>query len=120
MANTNDTTSDTVTLDSGQSVSGVRTDGAFTIDTTQCDELLIYIDNGSTGGTPATYDMQVDVYKYGNVDDWMFDNIFTGETARSWSIPASGPEMRIDITNANGTNGETYRIFVESRTVEAN
>lgn len=107
----------TITLDNGQSVSGQRADGALTVDSTNADLIKIFVDDGTTGNTPATYDLQADEHKRGAgfTDDWMLDRAFAGETARKWTFErVGGAEYRVDLTNTSGTNGQTYRIFVEA------
>ena len=117
MGYTEDIVSDTVTLDSGQTVSGQRADGHFEVSTERADTLLVYIDDGTTGNQPAQYTITHEVEKHGA---WRFDQDATGETARAWRLDVSGPRWRIDLENTSGTNGQTYRVVVESRVENAN
>lgn len=110
-----DTDSAVVTLDDGQSVSEQHEDGHLELDTSSCDEIRIYIDDGTTGVEPASYDLQIDKYVAVDIDDWMYDDNYTDEVARSWSLPSPSARTRIDITNVSGIAGATYRIYTETR-----
>lgn len=112
MPHTVDTGEADLSLDDGQSLSGQSS--YIELDTQTAEDLRLYIDDGATGNKPAQYDLQIDTYKHGQIDDWMFDDEHTGEQARSWSLPAPTNKVRIDVTNASGNDNKQYRIWAES------
>lgn len=101
-----------ITLDNGQSLSSQ--DDYLYVQTHNADTIVVYIDDGTTGSTPAEYDMIIETRNERSINDWMFDNEFSAQTARSFSLPAPSNQTRIDVTNVSGTNGEDYRIYAES------
>ncbi len=111
MTHTEDITTTTIQLNNSESLSGVS--DYLEVSTDQADRVAVYIDGGSTGNVPAQYDLEHHVYKSAGVDDWFFDHNVSGETARSWSVPATGPRWRINLTNTSGGTAQ-YRIVVES------
>lgn len=102
-----------VSLDDGQSISGQRTDGWLEFESANADEIHLHIDDGTTGNQPSQYTLTIQAYKPQH-DDWMFDDEYTAETTRSWSLPAVNTKMRIDVTNTSGSAGQTYRVAVEA------
>jgi len=84
----------------------------LTLDTRDPDttEVLLFIDDGTTGNTPAQYDLEQHVDVPGGTDDFRFYDEVTGETARSWSDPVVGQQFRNIITNASGGTAN-YRVM---------
>lgn len=100
-----DGTNGTVTLAAGASQS-------FTVDTTgRNGDVVIFVDNGSAGGTPATYDLTVDVaHADGTTQRFGSD---TSTTAFTLTDPAVPEEMEYTLTNSSGASAD-YRVKVVS------
>jgi len=87
-------------LDDGQSAT-------LTVDTRTADEVVLFIDDGTTDGTPAAYDLTTRV-RSPEFDRFQFYADEAGVQFRSLEDPAYGPEMEYELTNTSGTNGQTY------------
>lgn len=97
------------------SFDGSIADGAsetLTVDTSLSDTVAIAIDDGTTDGVPAKYDMIQRTFKDDISDFQLYDEV-EKETARSWVDPALGSQFQVEITNNSGSSS-TYRITVES------
>lgn len=72
-------------------------------------DVVLLVDDGTTGNTPSTYDLETDVYRTDpNSADWFYYADVAGTTARSWTDPAYSQKMRYTITNQSGGT-DTYR-----------
>jgi len=96
------------------SFSGDLADGesaTLTVDTRggATTEVLLFVDDGTSGNEPAEYDLEQYVDVPGGVDDFRFYDAVSGETARSWSDPVIGQQFRHIITNVSG-GAATYRV----------
>jgi len=100
-------------IQDSDSFNGGLTDGeSVTLTVTTRDpattEVLLFIDDGTTGNEPSQYDLEQHVDVPGGSDNFRFYDEVTGETARSWSDPVVGEQFRNIITNASGGTA-TYR-----------
>lgn len=105
---------DSVTLADGDSLDSGSSDDRLTVKTKWADTINVFIDDGTTGNTPSSYDITHDVKKPGGFEEWMRDTEETGSTDNKHRLDASEKEWRVNITNQSGAEA-TYRIFVESR-----
>lgn len=72
----------------------------------------VIIDNGTSGGTPSSYDYTVELYS-SPLNEWMQVDSGTGLT--TFTPPAPDPfaeGYRINVTNTSGSS-DTYRISLE-------
>jgi len=74
-------------------------------------DVVIFVDDGTTGGTPATYDLAVDVKDENDVYRRFGSD--SGVTNNSFTDPAVPQRMRYELTNASGAQA-TYRVNVVS------
>lgn len=83
------------------------------VETQTAEYVELLIDDGTTGGAPATYDYDVDFYS--TVEDgYMQASSDTGVTANAPDIPDPRcQKLRVEVTNSSGA-GATYRISLES------
>lgn len=104
------------TLSASSSISG--TDSYLTVEMEDADRVRIWVDDSTTGGTPASYDLQVDVEKKAShfTDDWMRDYAVTGSTSNTHENDTKGKQVRVDLTNTT-TSSADYRVFVEAISV---
>lgn len=84
----------------------------LTVDTTRAENLLILIDDGTTGNQPSQYTLTQRVLSTEFSDFFFYDQV-TGSTARSFADPAWGDDMEVEIENTSGAD-DTYRITVKS------
>lgn len=113
MPHTVDTGEANLSLDDGQSLSGQ--DDYIELDTSTATDIRVYVDNSTTGTKAATYDLSVETFKHGNVDDWMHEHSTTGTQNLEHQFDAPSNKVRIDVTNSSSTNNKTYRIWAESQ-----
>lgn len=83
---------------------------SFEVDTSRAEDIVILLDDGTTGNTPASYDMTVKVYS-NKVNDYQFYDEVTGETSRALGEVAWGDKMKFEFTNKSGSNAN-YRITI--------
>lgn len=84
----------------------------ITVQIPRSQHVVVYIDNGTTGGTPSQYNMTQDVYLT-EIEDYMQYDSVTNETAKSWEDITRGSKMRFTFTNVSGSS-DTYRIAVKT------
>jgi hypothetical protein len=82
----------------------------ITVETGRSDEVVILVDDGSTGGAPAEYTLTERVY-IPDIDDYQFYDEVTGSTARSFLEPTYGIKGEFEFTNTSGSDS-TYRITI--------
>lgn len=110
-----DSAQTSVTLDDGQTLSGQ--DAYLEVATQKADVVKIFIDDGTAGNTPATYDIQGDERKQNQnfTEEWLFERHLTGRTDRRLTFENIGNDRyRINVTDQSGGSNNTYRIFMES------
>ncbi len=88
------------------------TNEVINIDAPRAEELVVLVDNGSTDGQPATYDMTVRAYSI-DLDDYQLYDEVTGSTAYSHDVNAWGNKMQLEFNNQSSSDA-AYRITVES------
>lgn len=96
---------------------GSIADGAsetLTVDATEASEVVLTVDDGTTGGTPATYDLVQRKRSGGDVGRFQFYDEETGIQYRSVVDPAFGTQFQAELTNASG-GPATYEIELEAR-----
>lgn len=105
-----------VTLDDGQSFSGQ--DDFVQVETEKADVIKIFIDDGTAGNQPETYDLQGDEHKAGSniaTDEFKFERQLTTRQDRRLTFEnIAGDQYRVDLTDQSGGSGNTYRVLVES------
>lgn len=110
-----DSAQTSVDLDDGQTLSGQDTH--LEVATQKADTVKIFIDDGTSGSAPTTYDLQADERKENQnfAEEWLFERSLTSRTDRRLTFENVGNDRyRIDITDQSGGTGNTYRIFMES------
>jgi len=104
MAQTLDVETAEVTLSNGETETlELNTSG-------NSDDVVVMIDDGTSGSNAASYDLLAEVEGNGNVGYQYFDEV-TGETALSWQDPAIGERMRYTLTNSSGGSAN-YRVTI--------
>lgn len=104
-----------ITLDDGQTLSGQ--DSYLTVNTQKSDTIKIFIDDGTSGNTPASYDItgEEEQSNQNFSAEFLFERELTGRTDRRFTFEnISGSRYRIDLTDQSGGTGDTFRIFMES------
>lgn len=94
---------------------GSIADGAteeLEVKTSTADYVQVLIDDGTTGGVPASYDLNQDYY-VPSVDDYMRYSEQTGQTATSIRSSTRGARLRFAFTNSSGAPAD-YRIVVNT------
>jgi len=82
--------------------------------TTNCNQILLLIDDGS-GGDPGTYD--IEFYHYNTPQSvYMLHSSYTNETSRSWEDDEPTDQWKAKITNVS-TAPVTYRLFAQGKRV---
>lgn len=84
----------------------------LTVNTSRGEDVVVQVDNGTTDGAPATYDLTVRAY-HGEVDDVMQYDQVTGSTNFQHTFSAVGETMEFEFNNQSGADA-TYRIVVKS------
>lgn len=110
-----DSAQTSVTLDDGQTLNGQ--DSYLEVATTKSDTIKVFIDDGTSGNAPTTYDLQGDERKENQnfSEEWLFEREVTGRTDRRLTFENIGNDRyRINVTDQSGGSGNTYRIFLES------
>lgn len=84
------------------------------VQTNKADVVEVLIDNGTTGGAPASHDVVVEYYSTA-VDDYMQVDSATGSTALAPDVAdsARGQTYRVTLTNSSG-GGADFRISLEA------
>jgi len=88
------------------------TNSTLTVNTGRGEDVIVQVDNGTTGGDPASYDLTVRAY-HGEVDDVMVFEEITGSTAHKHTFEAVGENMEFEFNNQSGGDAN-YRIVVKS------
>jgi len=88
------------------------TNESLEVNTSRADEVVVFIDDGTTDGIPASYTMTQRVYTSED-DDYRFYDEVTSQTSRSWLDSAWGEKMEFEFNNTSGAD-ETYRITIKS------
>jgi hypothetical protein len=82
------------------------------VDTGTAEEVIVLIDDGTTGNQPSQYTMTQDI-KVPQIGDYQFYDEVTAETARSWTDISRGAKMRFTFKNTSGSSAN-YRITIQS------
>lgn len=82
----------------------------LTVDTSRADDLLVFVDDGTTGSAAGSYDIVIDVDVAGVTHQYKST---TGSAALLHEETAYGNSTNVDITNSSGSDGN-YRITVVS------
>jgi len=90
----------------------IAIDGSESVElaTAKSDYLQILVDDGS-GGTPGTYDLELDYY-VPDFDDWMTFSLQTSQTARGVNVDVRAAKTRVTITNQTGEES-SYRFIAQ-------
>jgi len=84
----------------------------LSIDTSEADNLVLLVDDGTTDSSPAQYSLTerivVDYFS-----EPMYLREFTGETARSWQMDATKQSHEFTFENTSGGPAH-YRVFTYS------
>lgn len=94
------------TLDAGQSMT-------LTVGSTRADEIIMLVDDGTTDGPPAQYDL-VQRGRVGPADRMQRIRAVAGSTATSRVDQAIGTEFQIELSNASA-GAQTFEVTLESR-----
>ena len=79
----------------------------------EAEDVIILVDDGTTGNTPAQYDL-VEEISFSQLGDTMEYKSITGSTAKSHRESAFGGNWTITLTNSSAA-AATYRIYVEAK-----
>lgn len=85
---------------------------SFTVDTARAEDLIILIDDGTTDNTPSQYTLTQRV-RVQEQNDYQFYDQVTGSNSRSFTDPAWGSDMQVEIENTSGASAN-YRISIKS------
>lgn len=110
-----DSAQTSVTLDDGQTLQGQQS--YLTINTQKSDTIKIFIDDGTAGNTPATYDLTgyEEQSNQSFTAEFLFERSLSSRTDRRLTFEnISGNQYRIDLTDQSGGSNNTFRIFMES------
>lgn len=102
---------DTATFNGSIGIGGTE---QLSVQTNKADYVEVLVDDGTTGGTPPSYDVVVEYYSTA-VDDWMQADAVTGVTAFNPSVEdsARGQQYRVTITNQSGGSAN-FRVSLEA------
>lgn len=98
------------------SFDGTLADGAtetLELDSNRADTIIVYVDDGTKDGTPASYDLTVRGYSDA-LARYQFYMTQWSRTDRSWRLDAVGKKTEIEIGNTSGSEA-TFHVTVESR-----
>lgn len=84
----------------------------FEVDTARAENIIILIDNGTTGVEPAEYTLTQRVRVQEHSDYQFYDQV-TASTSRSYTDPAWGSHMEVEIENTTASSAN-YRITIKS------
>lgn len=82
------------------------------VKTEHADTVIIFLDDGTTGETPADYDMTQRIY-HQELDDYMWYSAVQKENAKSWVDPAFAEWWQVEITNVSNSDAN-FRIMLKS------
>jgi len=104
----------TVSLDNTESLVDNPNTSRLQIESRIGDEVHVFVDGGSAGSSPPSYDMTIQRYSP-YLDDWMVFNEVTGSTENVHVLESPPWEVRVNITNQAG-QPEDYRAELISKT----
>lgn len=84
----------------------------FEVNTSRAEDLTVLLDDGTTDNTPSQYTLTQRVYSSEHSDYQFYDRV-TSSTSRSFTDPAWGDKMQIEVENTSGSS-DTYRITIVS------
>lgn len=100
---------DTATFNAEIGASGSTT---LEVDTSRAEDLVMLVDDGTTGGAPASYSLTVDVYSDSFSGYQRFTDV-AGNTDFSHEFAAYGNKMQITVTDTSSA-AATRRITLKS------
>jgi hypothetical protein len=93
------------------------TNETLEVNTSRAEDVIIFVDDGTTDNQPQQYSMIERVFN-SSIGDYQFYDAVSGENARSWIDSAWGEKMQFEFNNTSGSNS-TYRIVISSyRTIQ--
>lgn len=101
-------------LDSEQFNAETASGGSETLEVQsgRASDIVVYVDDGSTGGSPASYSLTVDSY-HDEFSDYHRQNSTTAGTDPYHSFDANGQTMQVTLTDESAS-AATRRILVKS------
>lgn len=101
-------------VDSGSFEGSIGSGSSETIevDTSRASEVVLYVDDGTTGSAPASYSLSVDAY-HSEVSDYLRQHTVSSTTDLFDSFPSNGSSVRITLTDESASTA-TRRIVVKS------
>lgn len=92
----------------------ITSGGSATLEvkTSRARDVVVYVDDGTTGGTPASYSLTVDA-EHDEYNDYHRQESITSGTNNYHEFPANGRNMQVTITDTSST-AATRRVLVKS------
>lgn len=85
----------------------------LTVESAYATDVVLLVDDGTTDGTPASYDLTQRI-RSDEFDRYQFYDELTNTTARSVVDTAAGQEWQVEITNVSGAPAD-YAVTLEAR-----
>ena len=82
------------------------------VDTSRAQDIVVYVDDGTTGGSPASYSMTIDA-NHTEFDDYHRQEQVTSGTDLYHRYDANGNTMKVTITDESAS-AATRRILVKT------
>lgn len=101
-------------LDSATFNAQIGASGSETLEvqTGRAEDVVLFIDDGTTGGAPATYSLSVDTY-HDEYDDYQRQTDVSGGSAFYHEFTANGSKMQVTITDTSSV-AATRRVTLKS------